>query len=113
MTYSNLDKDYTHTRIKPPGKKPMTAEYKRFEIWLKTQCCQVPGCGRIAEAAHHAPYKKHGGTHDKRVGLCTPHHVDSKIGVHFMSREDANIMMGCDIEELAAENWIRFKEQDK
>jgi len=113
MTYSNLDKDYSHTRTKPRGKKLKTPEHKRFESWLKERLCQVPRCYKQAEICHHAPFRSHGGTHDRQVGLCTPHHVDSKIGVHFMSRDAANVMMGCDIEELAEENWLEFKEQDK
>jgi hypothetical protein len=43
--------------------------------------CQVPGCSRAADHAHHVQYRSHGGSHDlgNLTGLCAVHHLQ---GVH-------------------------------
>ena len=98
-----------HNRMRGTKGNPKSAEHKRFEYWLKERPCQVPGCHRMATEAHHAPFLSQGGTHDRRVGLCSPHHNENPGGVHHMSREDGDKLMGRDIQELAKENWEWFK----
>jgi 5-methylcytosine-specific restriction endonuclease McrA len=43
--------------------------------------CQVPGCSRPAEHAHHIAYRSAGGSDDPSnlVSLCAAHHL---FGVH-------------------------------
>lgn len=111
--WSNPNKSYGHDRQKLKKGNPKSAEHVEFENWLKNgRPCQVPGCGLPAVTAHHAPYLSQGGVHESRVGLCLDHHVDSKIGVHHMSRDAVTEMMGCNIERLAGRNWQEFKERD-
>ena len=113
MMWSNPKKSYGHDRQKRKKGNPKSAEHIEFENWLKNgRSCQVPGCGLPAEEAHHAPFLSQGGTHDSRVGLCGAHHNENSqfvVGIHHMSRLDGNILMGCDIEQLARDNWQEFK----
>jgi len=108
--WSNLDKSYAKSSTKKGN--PKSAEHIRFEDWLKTRPCQIPGCHRMATESHHEPYLSQGGTHERRIGFCKPHHTDSKIGRHGVSdRDKFNAMYDIDVLQIAWDNWKEFKER--
>ncbi len=67
-------------------KRPRTRSEKAR---ARDEHCQVPGCSRPADHAHHRKYRSHGGSDDlsNLVGTCAFHHQRCVHGGHLRLRE--------------------------